>query len=135
MLFSKTTTYALRIMILMAKDEKKQISAQQIHETLSIRKAYLRRLMTDLSKHGFIKSTMGRNGGYQFAGKPEEIHIYEVIDAVEGIDSLEGCILGVTNCDQSPQCVMHVLWENTRKNLLYTFKHTSLMNLNTIGLV
>jgi Rrf2 family protein len=135
MVLSKTSTYALRILIFMAGENGQIISAHSLYKELGIKKQYLRRLLTDLSKSGLIQSTMGRNGGYVFARDPSTIFIYEVIDAIEGFSGLEGCIFGITDCKQSPQCAMHNTWVSAREDLIRVFRTTSLISLKSGGLV
>lgn len=66
MKLSKTSEYALRILIFMAKEPEQLYTAKQLVEELNVSDKYLRRLMTDLSKSGFIRSVQGRDGGYMF---------------------------------------------------------------------
>jgi Rrf2 family protein len=107
------------------------VSAMTLHDILGIKKQYLRRLLTDLVKHGFIRSSRGRHGGFEFARDPGQIYIYEVIDAIEGFSSFEECLLGVKDCNQSPQCAMHSIWADTREMMLRTFRSTTLSALKT----
>jgi Rrf2 family transcriptional regulator, iron-sulfur cluster assembly transcription factor len=129
MIISSTTGYALRILIQMVQDKQKIVSANTLHEILGIKKQYLRRLLTDLAKKGFVKSSRGPNGGFEFARDPNQIYVYEVIDAIEGFASFEGCLLGVKDCNQSPQCVMHSIWADAREMMLRTFRSTTLSAL------
>ena len=62
MILSKTSEYALRILAFMSKNEDKLYSAKFLVDTLQISDKYLRRLMTDLTKAGFIYSVQGRDG-------------------------------------------------------------------------
>ena len=73
MKLSKTSEYALRILIFMAKEPDKLYTAKQLIEELKVSDKYLRRLMTDLSKSGFIQSLQGREGGYTFIKSINEI--------------------------------------------------------------
>jgi Rrf2 family protein len=129
MILTSTTSYALRILIQMAQDKQNMISAKTLYDILGIKKQYLRRLLTDLAKHGFIKSSRGRNGGFEFARDPGQIYIYEVIDAIEGFTSFEGCLLGVKDCNQSPQCAMHSIWADAKDMMIHTFRSTTLSAL------
>ena len=129
MILNSTTSYALRILIQMTQDKQNIVSAKTLHDILGIKKQYLRRLLTGLVKHGFIKSSRGRNGGFEFARDPGQIYIYEVIDAIEGFVSLEGCLLGVNDCNQSPQCAMHSIWADARERMIHTFRSTTLSAL------
>ena len=129
MKLSKTSEYAVRILAFMAKDEEKSFSAKYLVEKLRISDKYARRLMTDLTKAALICSTQGRNGGYQFAKNINNITIYEIIDAVEGMDKYSGCILGFDECSDEHPCSMHAVWSSMRDRLIKTFRNTTLADL------
>lgn len=129
MFISKTSEYALRILTYMALNIETQFSAQNLYEELDIPKRYLMRLLTDLSKSGFIKATRGRSGGYVFARSLENICFSEVIDSVEGLLSFEGCVLGNPICPVDKPCAMHTIWEKPRQAFLETIKKTTFADL------
>ncbi len=130
MALTKTSRYALRILGHMAKNEREQYSASELHESLEIPEKYMRRLLTRLSQKGFIKSSHGRNGGYSFTRDIATIRLGEIIDAVEGLDSLNSCILGYDVCAFEQPCPMHKIWEDTRQKILSTLDNTSLKDIN-----
>jgi Rrf2 family protein len=132
--FSKTSKYALRILGHMAKNESALYSAQQLHKEIDVPEKYLRRLLTDLSKKGFIQSVKGRNGGFAFSRNISEIYLSEIVDAVDGMDSINGCILGYDSCAFNYKCPMHKIWEETKKNVIQTLSKTSLRNIQLISL-
>jgi Rrf2 family protein len=120
----------------MAKNEKALYSAQQLHKEIDVPEKYLRRLLTDLSKSGFIKSIQGRNGGFTFSRDISQIYLSEIVDAVDGLDSVSGCILGYDSCAFDFKCPMHEIWEETKKNVIQTLSKTSLkeIHLKSIGI-
>lgn len=130
MKLSKTSEYALRILAYMAKDHTKLYSAKFLVETLSISDKYLRRLMTDLTRAGFISSTQGRDGGYTFAKNPSLILLSDVVDAVEGMSKYSGCVLGFNNCSDENPCVMHNSWVKVRSEFVNVFTKKSLIELD-----
>jgi Rrf2 family protein len=130
MKLSKTSEYALRILSYMAKSPEELYPARILIEKLKISDKYLRRLMTDLSKAGFIKSIQGREGGYIFNKETSQIHLSEIIDAVEGMDKYTGCVLGFDECSDENPCVMHSAWQPVRKKLSEMFKNKSLADLD-----
>ena len=75
MILSKKSEYALRILAFMSKNEDKLYSAKFLVDTHQISDKYVRRLMTDLTKAGFIYSVQGRDGGYRFAKSTNEIYL------------------------------------------------------------
>jgi Rrf2 family protein len=135
MRLSKTSEYAIRILSFMAKNETELFTAKYLIEKLKISDKYLRRLMTNLSKAGLIKSVQGKNGGYTFARKADEIFISNIIDAVEGYEKYLGCILGFDSCSDENPCAMHKVWAKTRNELLKTFNETSLTQLGNNKLI
>jgi Rrf2 family nitric oxide-sensitive transcriptional repressor len=135
MALSKTTSYALRILIFMGSHEERSCTADYLYQHLAIPKQYLRRLLTKLSKERLIVSQVGRNGGFVLGKPPEKIFISDIIDAVEGMESLNFCILGIINCSMKPKCAMHDLWEDVRTRMISTFSTTSLHDVKSQVLI
>lgn len=130
MKLSKTSEYALRILIYMAKEPTLLYTAKKLVEELRISDKYLRRLMTDLSKADFIVSTQGRDGGYQFAKNIDEIYLYDIVDAIEGMEKLNDCVLGFEICSCENPCAMHDTWLNVRNELNRIFRKTKLSDMD-----
>lgn len=130
MKLSKTSEYALRILIFMAKEPSLLYTAKQLVKELNVSDKYLRRLMTDLSKSGFIRSVQGRDGGYTFTKSTNDIFLYDIIDSVEGMEKLNGCFLGFEKCSCTNPCAMHDNWQIVRADLNKLFRETKLSNLN-----
>jgi Rrf2 family protein len=127
--FSKTTSYALKTLDFMARNGRKRFSTAELHKELRIPLQYLRRVMTDLSKNGFIRGTRGRNGGFVLVLRPARIFIADIIDAIEGLDGLDRCIIGFRKCPFDDVCPMHDSWQEARGGILKVLKTTSLDDL------
>jgi len=130
---SKTSKYAFRILGHMAKDEKALYTANQLHNDIDVPERYLRRLLTDLSKYGFIKSIQGRQGGFTFARDISKIFLVEIVEAIDGLDSIGGCILGYESCAFNHSCTMHDIWEETKRKVIETLTKTSLKDIQKIA--
>ena len=129
MILSKTTEYALSVLGFMATRNEEMYPAEYLYEQLHIPRQYLRRLLTDLSKKGFIVSSRGRNGGFIFARDLSTINFAEVIDAMEGPEAMNTCLLGFTACIVDKPCAMHNLWTDARSKMIDTLTNTSLADL------
>lgn len=129
MILNKTTEYTLTILGFMATRNEDMYSAEYLYQQLKIPRRYLRRLLTDLASHGFLKSTPGRNGGFVFAKNLNEINLALVIETLEGSDSLCTCILGYSCCDVEQPCVMHDTWMEARSKIVETLTNTTLADL------
>lgn len=129
MILNKTTEYALTILGFMATRNENMYSAEYLHKQLNIPRRYLRRLLTDLSKHGFLKSTSGRNGGFVFAKDLKEISLATIINTIEGSDAIFTCILGFSCCIVDKPCIMHDSWMEARSKMVDILSNTSLADL------
>jgi len=130
---SKTSKYAFRILVHMAKDEKGLYSAQQLHKDIDVPERYLRRLLTDLSKSGFIKSTQGRQGGFTFARDISTITLLQIVEAIDGLESINECILGYKTCAFNHLCPMHDVWEETKLKVIETLSKTTLREIHSVA--
>lgn len=124
--FNKTTSYALKVLSTMAEKPEGMYSAKDLNKKLKIPYPYLRQLLTDLTKHGFVRSIQGRNGGFVFARKINKIYIGDVVGKLEGMDFFEHCIIGLEKCPFDHQCPMHSTWEEAGNMITSTLKKTSL---------
>ena len=125
----KTTEYAFTILGFMATRDEEMYSAEYLHDQLNIPRRYLRRLLTDLSRHGFLKSTLGRSGGFVFAKALQDINFLMVLHALEGPDAMTNCFLGFSCCVVDHPCVMHNTWVEARSKMIDTLSNTSLADL------
>ena len=129
MVLSKTTEYALTVLGYMATRNEELYTAESLHEALKIPRRYLRKLMTDLSKLGFIKSTLGRNGGFVFAKDLKEFNFHQVILALEGNEAMNTCLLGFSCCLLDAPCAMHDIWQEARSKMIAVLMNTTLADL------
>ncbi len=130
MKLSKTSDYAIRLLAFMAREENKMYSAKYLVETLDISDKYLRRILTDLSKAGFIFSVQGRDGGYRFSKSTSSIYLADVINAFEGMDQYSGCILGFCDCNDDNPCALHHLWADVRGSYLQIFNEKTIHDIS-----
>jgi Rrf2 family protein len=127
--FSKTTSYAITVLSFLSDHKGEKFSAKKLHELLEIPWPYLRRLLTSLSKSGFIESTQGRNGGFLLRRRADQIVLAEIIDSVEGLNVFGTCIMGFEKCPFDHTCAMHSVWEETRNSILNILNNTTLGHL------
>ena len=129
MRLTKTTEYAIRVLVFLVHHERAPCSTYSLHRALDIPYKYLGRLMKTLTDAGLLTSTRGKAGGYQIKGDTTRIDLHQVIDAVEGVDDFERCILGFADCSDTNPCVMHDRWGKQRKLIKEMFTTVSLADL------
>lgn len=85
MIFSTRSSYGLRAMINLAKNQKRgSVSLAEIAKAEKISFKYLERLFACLKKAGLVKAEIGASGGYKLAKGAQQINIYDIIKALEG---------------------------------------------------
>jgi Rrf2 family transcriptional regulator, iron-sulfur cluster assembly transcription factor len=127
--FSKTASYSMNILSYMATHEELKMSAAYLHEKLGIPYPYLRQILKNLSRKGFIRSTRGRSGGFAFRKAKNEIYLADILEATDGLESINKCILGFGACPFNNECSMHTRWEAIRNDMFKILQETSLADI------
>ncbi|HOW09942.1 MAG TPA: Rrf2 family transcriptional regulator [Bacteroidales bacterium] len=124
--FTKTSSYSLNVLANMARHENMIMSASYLHNQLEIPYSYLRSVLLDLSRKGLIKGVKGRNGGFCLGREKEDIYLSEIINATEGIDVLNKCIMGYEKCPFDNVCIFHSAWTKMRDEIIDILENTTL---------
>jgi len=97
--------------------------------------SYLEQLFARLRRQGLVSSVRGPGGGYNLAREGGDIHIAEVIAAVdENLDTTR--CGGAGNCHNDGPCLTHDLWQDLSDRIYDYLSHVSLQDLvNRKGLV
>jgi Rrf2 family protein len=131
--FSKTTEYALQIMSLMAMDETRLYTADDIFRKLNIPYRYLRRLMTTLTRSKLIISEQGKYGGYRFCRPIADITLMDIVSSVEEDRLADNCFFGFGVCSLMTACIMHEKWTSIREKMKEALNQTTLMDIKHNG--
>lgn len=81
---SKKAEYALIAIRHIAAHRGQLVTAKEISEAYNISFDLLAKVLQRLAKSGLVVSQHGMRGGYALAGRPEEVRVASVINAVEG---------------------------------------------------
>jgi len=108
--------YAVRLMVYLAgRDREQLVSAREIAEQQSIPQRFLRTIVSQFVKLGFINSYQGNGGGIRLAEGADNRTLLEVIEAVEGPIYLNVCMQGEVACQFSSQCAVHLVWHEAQE--------------------
>lgn len=94
-MFSKTVEYALRAVAHLGMVAPEARTTDQVAEITKVPKAYLSKVLQGLRRHGLIHSQRGVGGGMTLSRSPTEMTILEVVNAVEPIQRIRVCPLGL----------------------------------------
>lgn len=128
--FSKTTEYALQVLLHLAHTSEALHTSSGLHKALHIPKKYLQQLLTDLSKKGLVISVQGKYGGFKLAKPSSEIFVYDVISAVEGVTENFTCIFGLGDCARRDPCPVHESWQQAQAAIFGIMRSTRLSDIS-----
>jgi Rrf2 family iron-sulfur cluster assembly transcriptional regulator len=126
----KSSEYAIRCLVYMAVHRDEVCSVKTLSESLDIPYKFLGRLMSSLGRAGIVDGLHGKNGGYVIARPLEDLHLADIIDVVEGLDSYDRCILGFDQCDDENPCPMHDRWKDQKDAIREMIDNTTLADLS-----
>lgn len=101
----KTAEYALRAVVVLARDPGRVYSAVEIAESTQVPRRYAHKVLQALVRHNLVRSQPGPGGGYALLPSPEEVTILDVVEAVEPIPRIRRCPLGLKN--HTSLCPLH----------------------------
>lgn len=94
-MFSQTVEYALRAVVHLASQAPAARTTDQIAQATLVPRAYLSKVLQSLIKAGLVQSQRGLGGGMSLGKSAEELTILEVVNAVEPLQRIRTCPLGL----------------------------------------
>lgn len=94
-MFSQTVEYALRAIVFLADKAPVACTTDQIAMATQVPKPYLSKVLQNLGRHEIVRSQRGIGGGVMLNKAPSELTVLEVVNAVEPIERIATCPLGL----------------------------------------
>ena len=94
-MFSMTAEYALRAAAYLATHTDGLSNSAAIAKTTKVPQGYLSKILKDLVEAGIVSSQRGPNGGFALARPAGSLTVLEVINAVDPIERITTCPLGI----------------------------------------
>jgi Rrf2 family protein len=140
--FTTKAEYGVRLLIEVGRQgQDSPVSLKAIADAENLPLAYLERIVALLKRAGLVQSTRGAHGGYVLARKAEDIHMDEVVLALEGslapmecfvddrADDGSGRVLCSHHDDSGRGCATRLLWTRVQVGVTHTLAQTSLAEL------
>jgi len=129
----KSSEYAIRCLVYMAARSSELCSVKRLSDELKIPYKFLGRLMTQLGAAGIVAAERGKNGGYRIAKPLDTVHVADIVDVVEGLESYDRCILGFDACDEANPCALHGFWTGHKEGIVNMMHDVSLAQMIESG--
>jgi Rrf2 family protein len=128
-MLSKTSEYALRAVLHLARDTGDPVPAGEIAAALDVPANYLSKILHTLSRAGLVDSERGPGGGYRLARPADRISIGDVVGAVDPIAPEGRCLLGHQDCPGAHPCPAHDRWRRVSEPITAFFRDTMVSEL------
>jgi Rrf2 family protein len=117
-IFSRQCEYALQAVLYLAlQPEGGRVSIKQMTRKLRIPYHFLGKILQDLTRKGLLVSLKGPTGGFALAMPASEITLFHIIEAIDGADFMNSCVLGFSECSGTNPCSVHNSWKNLRDDV------------------
>jgi Rrf2 family protein len=127
-MFSQTVEYALRAVAFLAQNSPHACTTEQIATATLVPKAYLSKVLQSLVRGGLIKSQRGIGGGMTLIASPSDLSILDVVNAVEPIERIEYCPLGIQSHGKH-LCPLHRRLDNALASVEEAFRGSCLADV------
>jgi Rrf2 family transcriptional regulator, iron-sulfur cluster assembly transcription factor len=130
MIYSRSAEYAIRALVHIAAVPAGEYAlVRNVAAEAGIPAHFLAKILQDLARDGFLKSSKGPHGGFRLALPAEEITMLRIVDAVDGAGRYDRCIGGNPECNQRVACGMHDSWMELRSRIMDYLGGTSIAGL------
>jgi Rrf2 family nitric oxide-sensitive transcriptional repressor len=127
-MFSQTVEYALRAVVFLANDPGSGRTTEQIAKATRVPQAYLSKVMQQLASAGLVRAQRGIGGGFSLLKDPNVLSILEVVTAVDPIQRIRTCPLGLASHGVN-LCPLHKRMDEALESVEDAFSRSTLAEI------
>ncbi len=127
-MISQTAEYALRAITFLAEQGNRPHTTQQIAQRTQVPAGYLSKVMQGLARSGLVSSQRGLKGGFTLARPPEQMTIYDIVQAVDPIRRITHCPLN-NPAHRSQLCALHRRLDEAAALIEQSFRASTVADL------
>ncbi len=113
----RTASYAVSALSRLAELDQDWVLLPDLVAATDAPAPYLSKILNNLARAGLIRAKRGYKGGYALVRPAGNLSVREIIEAVEGPDSLCECLLGREFCTDERACPAHEFWKTERARI------------------
>ena len=128
-MFSKSTEYALRAVIYIARESTKdnKLGIAEISESIDSPRSFTAKILQLLTADNkIISSVRGPNGGFYISEKAKKLPVRSILKAMGEDEILGQCVLGLKKCSDVKPCPMHMQYKVIKEQLINLFENKTI---------
>lgn len=127
---NRKTDYAVRVVLFLAMQPLGvRLSSREVQKQTLVPKAYLQRIIAQLSQAGLIETFPGPNGGLQLAHFPDKITLRQIIEVMDGPIWVSDCLKEKEICPLSEDCPVRGHWGRLQALIIRELDQTTMAQL------
>jgi Rrf2 family protein len=130
---SKTAKNATHAVVYLAGLKPGEFAgAVQVARQIGAPPNYLGKLLKLLAAEGLVESQKGFGGGFRLARPAKRLSLYDIVEPIDHVSKLNGCLLG-DFCNERNPCAVHHHWRRIGRQFLAFLKETTVEDILTHG--
>jgi Rrf2 family protein len=129
--FSKTLGYAIKALACLERSgrDNNTKTEREIAGETGIPKAYLAKIIHYLALRGIVSTKRGPTGGASLTRSARHISVLEIVEAIEGDEWFNSCMLGMDDCSAYEFCPFSDFWAEICGRIERKLRETSLAEI------
>ena len=127
-MLSQTTEYALRATICLAYSNDRLVSTSELAQVTKVPMNYLAKVLQLLARSDIVSGRRGVGGGYKLTREAVNISMLDVINAIDPIERIGSCPLGLEN-HSGTLCPLHRKLDEAVAMLIAQFSGISMADM------
>lgn len=129
MKLTRFTDYALRVLIYLGLQQDGRVTIREISEAYDISRNHLMKVVSNLTRLGYLDARRGPGGGLSLARPASEINIAAVIRDMEEDMNLVTCFAPDGSCVIKPTCLLRSVLTEAMSAFVGTLESYCLQDL------
>lgn len=130
MIYSRSAEYAIRALVHLAEvPAGKYAMVKNIAEKCDIPAHFLAKILQQLARKGFLRSSKGPTGGFCLRTPANELTMWHLVEAIDGATDYNRCPGGMTQCNDDQPCGLHDNWKALRSRIMEYLERTTMADL------
>src|SRR5688500_15887904 len=118
MIYSNASEYAIRgVGELAARGGEGRVLLDDLVAGTALPRDLMAKVFQKLVHAGVLRSAKGRGGGFCLARPAHEITLMHIVEAIDGPQAHDRCVIGFARCSDEMPCAQHDLYKPIRQRI------------------